>query len=299
MSKVVLITGGTGFLGGNLIPKFIERGYHVYVLTRPHHHKNKRPDVTYITTLDKAPDRLDVVINLAGEPLDSNRWSDTVKRELIASRVDLTHRLIDYLETLESQPEVLISGSAIGYYGSNATEVFTEHTVVPSNLFSAQLCCQWEDAALKAESLGVRVCRIRTGVVLGQGGGMLSKILTPFKLGLGARLGHGQQWLSWIHLEDWIQAVLWLIDHPVRGPVNLTAPNPVTNQEFTKKLAATLNCPQFLNMPECVVKVLFGQMADELLLVGQHVIPQVLQESGYKFKYPEIQQALDNLIAKK
>ena len=295
MTKTVLLTGGTGFLGRHLIEKLYGRDFNIQVLSRQTLPSNDK--IQYVTDLAELSRTPDIIINLAGEPLDSGRWTDAVKKNIYQSRIDTTRNLVDYLGKLETKPEVLISGSAIGYYGTSLDTVFTEKSTPNKQIFSSVLCQDWEREAIRAESFGIRVCRIRTGVVLGADGGMLQKVITPFKFGLGATLGDGQQWFSWIHLDDWVNSVLFLIDTPqVSGHFNLTAPSPVSNFDFTKTLAKTLGRPQFLTLPGFVVRALFGPMSDELLLAGQKVIPKALSDNGFKFRFPDLTQALNSLM---
>ena len=229
----VLITGGTGFIGSALTRSLIEQGSEVTVLSR-------NPDsvenicgfgINALNNLNqlKPEDTCQVIINLAGAPIFDARWSDARKQVIRESRINLTKQLVECMARMTVKPELLISGSAIGYYGDHGDAVLTEQTA--SNIdFSQQLCADWENEAKKAEQFGVRVCLIRTGLVLGDGGGLLQRMLLPFRLGLGGRLGSGQQWMSWIHREDWIAiANMMIADASMQGAYNATAPNPATN----------------------------------------------------------------------
>ena len=211
------------------------------------------------------------------------------------SRIQTTKTLVNWIAQQEHKPKTLISGSAIGYYGSQATGELDEKAS-PIKGFTHQLCADWEAEALKAEALGVRVCLIRTGVVLGAKEGALKKMLPPFKFGLGGPIASGKQWMSWIHIEDEVAAICWLLDHSnLSGPFNLTAPAPVTNEVFAKSLGKALNRPAFFKLPAITMKLMLGE-ASELLLEGQCVTPVALQDSGFSFKYPQLDTALKSLV---
>lgn len=296
--ETVLITGGTGFIGRNLIPLLQKDNYKIIVLSRT---PSKYQDdfyfkhVTLVEDLSEV-DHADIVINLAGANLSAKRWTDKYKQEIVNSRLNLTKELIDWMTPKEHKPHTLISGSAIGYYGPRGNETLDENsTSGNASEFQVRLCSQWENAAYRAESLGVRVCCIRTGVVLG-GEGALQQMLLPFKLGLGGKLGSGNQYFSWIHIQDHVRAVKHLIDNDsLTGAFNLTAPNPVTNETLTKTLGKVLSRPTFMTVPGFALKLAVGEMA-HILLTGQRVIPKKLQESGFKFEYAELEQALTHIL---
>ena len=296
----ILITGGTGFIGSVLCSRLIEENHDVVVLSR--HSKTIKIPALGIAKLELLNDDVffDVVINLAGEPIANKRWTDKQKQRILSSRIDTTRKLIEYFKRTEHKPKVLISASAIGYYGigetNEAIKAINEDASGDES-FSSQLCQQWEAVALEAEKLGVRTCLLRTGIVLGKGGGALSKMLLPFKLGLGGKIGSGKQWMSWIHLDDLVGTILYCIDHDeLKGPVNGTSPNPVTNEVFTKTLGKVLKRPTILTMPAIVVKILVGQMSEELLLAGKNIFPVKMLNAGYKFKYEKLEKALLDLI---
>lgn len=296
--ETVLITGGTGFIGRNLIPLLQKDNYKIIVLSRT---PSKYQDdfyfkhVTLVEDLSEV-DHADIVINLAGANLSAKRWTDKYKQEIVNSRLNLTKELIDWMTPKERKPHTLISGSAIGYYGPRGNETLDENsTSGNASEFQVRLCSQWENAAYRAESLGVRVCCIRTGVVLG-GECALQQMLLPFKLGLGGKLGSGNQYFSWIHIQDHVRAVKHLIDNDsLTGAFNLTAPNPVTNETLTKTLGKVLSRPTFMTVPGFALKLAVGEMA-HILLTGQRVIPKKLQESGFKFEYAELEQALTHIL---
>ena len=291
-----LITGGTGFIGSALCSRLLEDKHNIVILSR-HPDAIKAP-VTAISNLDqlKSDTAFDVVINLAGEPIANKRWSDQQKQRISRSRLDTTQKLISYFKTIEHKPKLFISGSAIGYYGTSETNDIIDETEHGDDSFSSQLCQQWETTALQAQTLGIRTCLLRTGIVLGKGGGALSKMLPPFKVGLGGKIGRGKQWMSWIHLDDLVGIILYCIDHDgLKSAINGTSPNPVTNQVFTKTLGKVLKRPTILTMPTLVVKLLMGQMGEELLLAGKKVLPIKVLDAGYKFQYKELEGALKNI----
>jgi uncharacterized protein (TIGR01777 family) len=236
----------------------------------------------------------DAVVNLAGEPI-AQRWNDDVKQKIRDTRVAGTRNLVQTLSTLTRRPAVLICSSAIGYYGSRGSEILTEASA-PGSGFLADVCVAWEQAADAAENLGMRVVKIRTGLVLGANGGALAKMLPPFKAGMGGKLGHGDQWMSWIHLDDLAGIIQYALANSLRGPVNATAPNPATNADFTKTLGHVLSRPVIVPMPALMLKTMFGEMA-EVLLASQRVLPQAAEAAGYRFTYPELEPALRNLLA--
>lgn len=291
----ILISGGTGFIGKMLCSSFKAKGDSLCVLTRNVRTAKKRlplKDVRYIQDLNEiqANENFDVVINLAGAPT-GKRWTSSYKNQILHSRVDLTQKFIDLFARLNQKPKVFISGSAIGYYGPQGdNELSEDASFKPS--FSHDLCAAWESQALKATD-GIRVCLLRTGVVLDSHGGALAQMQTPFLLGLGGPFGDGKQWMSWIHMVDMVRLVHFCIEHnEITGPVNATSPLPVTNQNFVKTYAKVLKRPCFLSTPAWALRLLYGQMANELLLTGQRVIPQKVTQAGFSFIYPSLEIAL-------
>lgn len=283
-----LITGGTGFIGSKLVEEILKDGHQVAVLTRK---KIKDKKINYIQNLEGEID-YDVVINLCGETI-SQRWSKKTKEKIYNSRINLTDKLAQIIKNSNKPPKLLISGSAIGYYGISNDLIFDENSKPTSqNLFSQKLCFDWENSAKKISDK-TRLAIIRTGVVIGKNGGIMKKMLLPFKLGLGGKIGFGKQYLSWIALDDMIGAINHIINNEnLKEAINLTAPSVATNEIFTKTLASILNRPCFFNMPSFVAKILFGKMADELLLNGQNVYPKKLLESGYKFHTTSLKEAI-------
>ena len=294
----VLITGGSGFIGSRLCAYFLSLGYDVSILTRKiRPKKNIDFAVRQITDLNPNEDIFDVIINLAGKPLNENRWNDSIKKSIYDSRIQTTLKVIEYIKNAHSKPKLLISGSAIGFYGNGGNHIFTEDSQPADQGFPHKLCRDWEQTAQLASEYGVRVCLLRTGIVLGKEGGALKEMIIPFKFGLGAQLGDGNQWMSWIHMEDIIGIIEFLIYTPtLSGPINLTAPEPVPNTEFCAKLAAVLHRPCFLKLPDFFVESLFGEMGKVLLLQGQRGVPDKLLKAGYVFKFPMILEALQDVI---
>ena len=293
----ILITGGSGLIGSSLIP--ILRSCDVSVYTRNvsmaeqilGHKIHFLSTLTHLSNLDD----YDVVINLAGEPIADKKWTDEQKRKIEHSRWSITEDIVTLINAGENPPKLLISGSAIGFYGRQKDQIIDENFSSPHDEFSHQLCKRWESLAKKAQSDKTRVCILRTGVVITKRGGALQKMLMPFKLGLGGPIGDGSQYMSWIHLEDMLQGIAHLIaNESCEGVYNFTAPNPVTNAEFSHELAASLSRPCIFKVPKFVLRMMMGEMAD-LVLYGQRVVPKRLEESGYQFIYPKISQAFDCL----
>jgi uncharacterized protein (TIGR01777 family) len=301
----VFLTGATGFLGRALTLALRRDGHTVVAWVRSL--EGARAALGDQAELVQAADgargdadlaaalaRCDAVVNLAGEPILA-RWTDARRAALRASRVELTARLVKALASAEPRPRVLVSGSAVGFYGDRGDERLDE-TSAPGAGFLPELCRDWERAALDAERHGVRVVLVRTGIVLGLDGGALPQMLPPFRLGLGGRLASGRQYMPWIHLEDWVRAVLLaLADERVRGPLNLTAPAPVTNREFTRVLAGVVKRPALVPVPALALKTLFGGAAS-LLLESQRVEPARLAELGFTHAHPTLEGALRDLL---
>jgi len=292
-----LITGGSGFIGSALCRSLVADGHRVTVLTRDIERARGRvPEAVFLIDRLDFAEKVDAVVNLAGENLAGGRWTAARKHEFVGSRIGTTKRLLDWIDRQDSAPAVLVSGSAIGWYGPRGDEELDEDADI-GNDFSAHLCRDWEAEASKAEALGVRVCCVRTGIVLGADGGALKKMLLPFRAGIGGRMGSGRQWMSWIARADIVALIRWLIDHDsARGAYNGTAPAPVTNAEFARALGAALHRPALLPTPAPALKLLFGEMAD-ILLTGQRVLPRRATVEGFAFKYPELSAALSAILA--
>lgn len=299
--KTVLITGGTGFIGKALCAHLIKLGFRVYVLTRMRisSQSNHNKGITYVNTLNALGDvAINVIINLAGETI-SKRWTKRVKENIYNSRILTTRNIVDYIKSLQQRPSVLISGSAVGYYGTDPQKVFDEEAY-PSNMkegFAQHLCKSWEEEAKQAETLGVRVVLLRIGPVLEKEGGMLSKLLPSFYLGLGGTIGNGTQWLSWIDRDDLISLIIFIISHSkIHGPVNATAPHPVSYAQFASSVAKSIRRPCLLKMPGFLLKIIFGQMAEEIMLQGQQVLPRKALQHGFEFRYPMIEESLKKIF---
>ena len=295
----ILITGGTGLIGTSLCKALLAQGHELTVLSR-------KPDsvarkcgapVQAMASLDEWHPALgfDAVVNLAGEPIVDERWTARRKQALWDSRVTLTESLVRRMAAAGHKPGVLLSGSAVGYYGSRGDLMLNEASDAGED-FAARLCKAWEDAASQAESPGVRVCLLRTGLVLSKEGGLLERMSLPFKLGLGARLGDGKQWMSWIHIADYVAAVLQLLnDGQAQGPYNMTAPHAVTNAGFTASLAQALHRPAVFVAPAGLLRIGMGERA-VLLLGGQRVLPARLEAARFQFRFDKLVDALKNLL---
>ncbi|SEH71713.1 hypothetical protein SAMN05660691_00975 [Rheinheimera pacifica] len=293
----ILLTGGTGLIGSALVKHWLNQ-HKLVVLTRNPAQAQQQlgPEVRTVQSLQQVDfNQIDAVINLAGEPIVGKRWSDAQKQLLCDSRWAITEQVVGAIKAASTPPSVLISGSAIGIYGRQQQQFIDEDYQPFHAEFSSELCQRWEQLALAAQSANTRVCLLRTGIVLANEGGALKKMLLPFKLGLGGRIGNGEQYMSWVHLQDMLRLTDFLLQHPtLTGPFNATAPNPVTNAEFSQQLAKVLHRPAILPMPAFVLKLMLGEMAD-LLLTGQRVIPAKLQHAGFAFKYSQLSDALKAL----
>ncbi len=295
----ILVTGGTGFIGTRLCEVLAEAGHRVTVLTRDNRRGRKfRGRVTLIENLHTLgrDTPFDAIVNLAGEPIAAGRWTEARKRKIRDSRLAVTDAVIRFIARSRHKPSVLVSGSAIGVYGVDDETVFTEASE-GRPCFTEEVCRAWEQAARAAERHGVRVCLLRTGLVLGASGGALARMLPPFELGLGGPIGRGRQWMSWIHLDDLVGLIIHAIAvETVRGPLNGTAPEPVRNDAFARALGRALHRPVWLPMPAFTLRLALGQLADELLLGGQRVLPKQAEETGYLFAYPTLDTALKEIV---
>jgi len=297
----ILLYGGTGLIGSALCHYFIDQGHTVTVWAR---HNSTYPihKVHYITTQPSYTDTYDVIINLVGNDLTSQRWTEQFVTEIYNSRIEATENIIRYIRFMHKKPGVFINASAIGYYNPDRSVVYTEETentelsMRKTIHFLRMLCRDWECVARQAEVWDCRVCTLRTGIVLSREGGALQKMLPFFRYGLGACLGDGNQWMSWIHIDDVVSAIAYIIMHEhLKGPINLTAPTPVTHQFFNTVLARTLRRPYLLKIPAYMTRLIYGDMAD-MILEGAHVVPHKLLENGYTFQYTKIEDALQHLL---
>jgi len=300
--KRILVTGGTGFVGRRLVAALVAAGHDVTVMTRDPKKATDLPTPLRIVTdfteiADEAP--LDAIVHLAGEPVVGGLWTKARRERIHASRFGLTRRLVDWLATRKQKPAVLVSASAVGWYGLRGDEVLTE-SATAQVCFTQEVCVRWEQEARKAEHLGLRVVRLRIGLVLGRDGGLLASLLPSFEFGLGARLGNGQQWMSWIERDDLVRLVLTaLSDTRYEGVVNATAPNPVRNAVFTQLVARALGRPAFLTLPAPLLRLAAGELAKEVLLGGQRVVPAKAEAAGFAFRYATLASALESILGAK
>ena len=297
----IVITGASGFIGSLLADHLWKQRHHLILLSR---NPPREFNVTHQQWVPWAPgssgewedliDGVDGIINLAGEPIAAKRWSDVQKEKIRFSRVETTNALVKAIGKTKQKPKFLISSSAVGYYGGRGDEIVTEETA-PGNDYLARVCVDWEMEARKAESFGIRVALVRTGIVLDKGQGALAKMVVPFKYFIGGPLGSGDQWMPWIHIEDQIGLLLFLIENQnARGPFNATAPNPVTMTEFCKTIGTVLNRPSWATVPAGMLTLVIGEMA-EMLLNGQRAVSQAAAKLGYEFKYGNLLPALKSL----
>lgn len=296
----ILMSGATGLVGGALRSALERRGDTVVALSR-NPEKAKAPalgwDPAQGQISEDALREVDAVIHLAGEPIASGRWTAEHKQKVRKSRVLSTQLLSKAVAESPNKPKVFISASAIGFYGERGAEVVDEQSE-PGKNFLAKVCIAWEAEAERARQAQVRVVHPRIGIVLARSGGALAKMLTPFRLGLGGRLGSGDQYMSWIALDDVVGLLIHALDNPnLVGPINLTAPNAVTNQEFTSALGQSLGRPTVLPVPTFALRAALGEMADELLLSSMRVKPSIAESSGYTFKHPDLKTCLDDILS--
>jgi uncharacterized protein (TIGR01777 family) len=296
----ITISGASGLIGRRLMKTLTTAGHAIHVLSR--HAGTNLPPGIKLSVWDPLKSQppaesldADAIIHLTGEPV-AQRWTASAKQRIRESRVTGTRNLVQALARLPRKPEVLICASAIGYYGSRGDEVLQE-TSAPASDYLAQVCQAWENEAQAAGPLGPRVVRVRIGVVLDPRGGALQRMLPPFRMGAGGRLGHGKQWMSWIHLEDLAALFQFALTHPVSGALNGVAPTPVINAEFTRTLAQAVHRPAIFPVPEFALKALFGEMS-QVLLASQRVAPAAAEAAGFQFRFPQLAPALADLLRK-
>lgn len=299
----IVLAGGTGFVGSSLQTALSQQGHEVVILTRQKTRETQSTPKLRFVPWDPTKNGawaehlkdVDACINLAGESIAAKRWTKVQKFKIIESRCDATQALVHAISKLSKKPQVLINASAVGFYGPHGDEIMTEKDG-PGKDFLAQTCKAWEAHAIRAQDFGLRVVRLRFGIVLEKDGGALAKMIPPFKFFIGGPLGDGKQWMSWIHREDIIGMILWALENQqVSGPVNATASNPVTMKEFAATLGKIMGRPSFAAVPGLVLKILLGEMSD-LLLTGQRVIPEKALALGYRFKYPSLETALQAIL---
>lgn len=297
----ILLTGGTGLIGRRLCKHWLAQGHQLTVLSR------KPGDVPRLCGAevrgiahpdDVGSQHVDAVVNLAGAPIADRPWTRKRKVLLWDSRITLTEQLVTWLERREQKPDVLISGSAVGWYGDGGERELDENSPPVSEDFASRLCIAWEETAQRAEALGIRVVLVRTGLVLANEGGMLQRLLPPFKLGMGGPIGNGRQWMPWIHIEDQIALIDFLMKQDdATGPYNACAPAPARNRDLARTLASVLHRPAFMPMPGVALRLLLGELSI-LLLGGQRARPDRLQEAGFTFRFTDLRAALENLLGR-
>ncbi|MDQ6699589.1 MAG: TIGR01777 family oxidoreductase [Acidobacteriota bacterium] len=294
-----IISGGSGFIGRRLVDSLLQDGHYVSVWSRTPGKETRAAVGSFFwdpmsgEPASESLEDFDAVVHLAGEPV-AQRWTPEVKRKIRDSRVQGTQNLVHAISTLKRRPSVLICASAIGYYGDRGDEIVTESSS-PGKGFLPEVCIEWEKQADLAQALGMRVAKIRIGVVLGRDGGALAKMTPAFRSFVGGKVGSGRQWMSWIHVDDIVGMLRYAIDRPISGVLNGTAPAPVTNAEFTRGLADALHRPAVISVPGFAVKALFGEMGG-VVLASQRVLPKAAEAAGFQFQFPEVRAALKNIF---
>lgn len=288
----ILISGASGLIGKALSEYFQNKGYDILLLQR------KDPAIKPYWNIEKQiitfnqDDQIDVVIHLAGESIFEGRWNQNKKERILKSRIEGTKLLSEYFSRIENKPKVFISCSAIGFYGHRENKILSESSKKGLG-FLSDVCQEWENATSIAVQSKIRVVNIRLGMVLSEKGGALQKMILPFKMGLGGIIGNGKQYISWISIFDLLNAINHILENnTIEGPINIVTPNPVTNYEFTKTLGKVLHRPTLLPLPALLAKIIFGEMAKELLLSSTRVMPEKLKSSGFQFQYPKLEKAL-------
>ncbi|MBS4197207.1 TIGR01777 family oxidoreductase [Lederbergia citri] len=297
----IVIAGGSGFVGKALQNRLLQNGHDITILTRKREkvaESNRLRAVEWLNP-NSEPEKylksVDAIINLAGESINGIRWTKAKKKRIVQSRTRATREIVRLIEKLDPKPKVLVNGSAVGYYGMSDVETFTEESKPHANDFLASVVRRWEDEASQAENLGVRTVFARLGVVLGKGGA-LPLMALPYKMGVGGRIGSGNQWVPWVHQADVAGLLLFAIENEsISGPLNVTSPNLVKNNDFGKTIGHVLHRPHWLPVPSFAMKAMLGEMS-EMLLSGQCAIPQKAKQNGYTFQYPKLDQALENIL---
>jgi uncharacterized protein len=300
----VIITGGSGFIGRRLIIELLQARHEVIVLSRRPENVHKIfPsvrvefwDAKTSNGLTSVLEGADALINLTGESISTKRWSSMQKQKILSSRIDSTRAIVNAIEQTHRRPSVLLNASAVGYYGNVSEDEVTE-AYLKGKGFLPDVCEQWEMEAQKAQELGVRVVLLRTGIVLDENEGALHKLLLPFQMFIGGPLGNGRQWFPWIHVQDEVNAILFAMEHEqINGPINLAAPQSIRMIEFCNALGSVLHRPSWLPVPEFALRLILGEMAEPLLFQGQKIIPKKLLEAGFKFQYPNLENALQDIL---
>jgi len=297
----IVIAGGSGFVGKVLQERFLKHGHEVTILTR---NKEKIAETNRLRAVEwlnpnsnpeKYLGNVDAIINIAGESINGFRWTKTKKKQIIESRIRTTREIVRIIGEMDPKPKVLVNGPAVGYYGMSDEDTFTEESKTEANDFLATVVRKWEEEAKQAEKFGVRTVYARLGVVLGKGGA-LPLMALPYKMGVGGPVGSGKQWVPWVHQADVAGLLLFAIENEsISGPLNVTAPNPVKNNQFGKSIGRVLHRPHWMPVPSFAMKMLLGEMS-EMLLSGQCVVPERALQCGYIYQYPELEEALENIL---
>jgi hypothetical protein len=305
MAKTVIVSGATGFIGTVLCRELAARGYDIVVLSR-----NTERGATHLGSRVKVigwdarraagwaehADGAQGIINLSGENIAAGRWTRARKEKILQSRLAAGRAIVDALGQVSTKPRVVIQASGIGYYGNRGDELLDENSSSGTG-FLADVARDWERSTAQVEDMGISHVIIRTGIVLGTDGGFLSRVLLPFRRFMGGHMGSGRQWLSWIHIKDEVEALCFLLEKPdLHGPFNLCSPNPLVARDFFRALGKTMGRPSWLAVPGFALRILFGQMAEELILSGQRALPKRLLEAGFTFRYPEAEMALRDIL---
>ncbi|RAK15560.1 hypothetical protein B0I26_12032 [Anoxybacillus vitaminiphilus] len=297
----IAIAGGTGFVGKALTSYLKKQGHDIYILTRkPRASTNDRIHYIEWLTPESQPEKyissIDAFINLAGEPINSGRWTERQKQRIINSRLSATRAVLELIRKLDKKPQVLINASAIGIYGTSWNEVFTESSTKTGSDFLARTVIVWEEEAKKAEQLGIRTVLARFGMILGKEEGALPRIVLPYKLFIGGTVGSGDQWLSWVHIKDVVRSIEFILNNQnISGAVNITAPHPTKMKEFGQTIAKVLHRPHWLPVPDFALRLLLGEMS-MLVLEGQNVRPEKLQKFGFNFSFSSLEEALYDIL---
>lgn len=301
----IAIAGGTGLVGSALSDYLVEKGHHLYILTRNSSNKKQKPKVQFVewlkdgTTPEKELEGVEAVVNLAGESINSGRWTDDQKHRIVKSRITSTKEINRIIGSLVKKPGVLVNASAIGFYGNSEDKTFTESDTIPGSGFLASTVLAWEKEAEHASQLGVRTVFTRFGIVLDKEEGALPKMLLPYKMFVGGKIGTGEQWMSWVHINDVVGAIAFCLENKeMEGPVNVTAPNPMKMKDFGKTLGKVMGRPHWFPTPGFALKIALGEMS-ELVLEGQKVLPKNLEKHGYKFFYIHLDEALSDILQSK